>query len=94
MTVLLFTWFCYTNENPGIIFVAMNYSVHAIMYGYYYLMAVGAKPKWLKPQVHRKSHADLPSIDRSIDRFPRFSPTLRTPPRHTITHAKTNSSSP
>lgn len=32
MTVLLFTWFCYTNENPGIIFVAMNYSVHAIMY--------------------------------------------------------------
>lgn len=31
MTVLLFTWFCYTNENPGIVFVAMNYSVHAIM---------------------------------------------------------------
>ena len=29
----------------------MNYSVHAVMYGYYYLMAVGAKPKWLKPQV-------------------------------------------
>lgn len=33
VTVLLFTWFCYTNENPGIIFVAMNYSVHAVMYG-------------------------------------------------------------
>lgn len=38
MTVLLFTWFCYTKENPGIIFVAMNYSVHAIMYGYYFLV--------------------------------------------------------
>jgi len=38
VTVLLFTWFCYTHENPGIIFVAMNYSVHAIMYGYYFLV--------------------------------------------------------
>ncbi len=38
MTVLLFTWFCYTHENPGIIFVAMNYTVHAVMYGYYYLV--------------------------------------------------------
>eukprot|EP00591_Stephanopyxis_turris_P009644 CAMPEP_0195526950 /NCGR_PEP_ID=MMETSP0794_2-20130614/28306_1 /TAXON_ID=515487 /ORGANISM="Stephanopyxis turris, Strain CCMP 815" /LENGTH=105 /DNA_ID=CAMNT_0040657747 /DNA_START=635 /DNA_END=952 /DNA_ORIENTATION=- len=25
----------------------MNYSVHAIMYGYYFLMAINAKPKWL-----------------------------------------------
>lgn len=51
VTVLLFTWFCYTQENPGIVFVAMNYTVHAVMYGYYYLMAVSARPKWLKPQV-------------------------------------------
>jgi len=28
--------------------VVMNYAVHAIMYGYYFLMAVGKKPKWLK----------------------------------------------
>jgi len=51
ITVLLFTWFCYSYENPGIIFVAMNYSVHAIMYGYYYLMAMHMKPSWLPPQV-------------------------------------------
>ncbi|TFJ87285.1 hypothetical protein NSK_001617 [Nannochloropsis salina CCMP1776] len=50
VTVLLFTWFCYTHENPGIIFVAMNYSVHAIMYGYYFLMAIRVRPSWLKPQ--------------------------------------------
>jgi len=51
VTVLLFTWFCYSYENPGIIFVAMNYSVHAIMYGYYYLMAMRMKPTWMKPQL-------------------------------------------
>lgn len=27
----------------------MNYSVHAFMYGYYFLMAADAKPKWLNP---------------------------------------------
>jgi hypothetical protein len=31
VTVLLFTWFTYSHENPGIIFIAMNYSVHAVM---------------------------------------------------------------
>jgi elongation of very long chain fatty acids protein 6 len=25
----------------------MNYGVHAIMYGYYFLMAIKMKPKWL-----------------------------------------------
>ena len=30
-------------------FVAMNYSVHAVMYGYYCLMALRMKPKWLPP---------------------------------------------
>ena len=29
----------------------MNYSVHAIMYFYYFLMAVRSKPKWLHPMV-------------------------------------------
>jgi hypothetical protein len=51
VTVLLFTWFCYTNENPGIIFVAMNYSVHAVMYGYYFLEGLKMRPAWLRPQV-------------------------------------------
>jgi elongation of very long chain fatty acids protein 6 len=35
------------SKNPiGIVFVVMNYGVHAIMYFYYFLMAVKLKPKW------------------------------------------------
>ena len=49
MTVLLFTWFCYTHENPGIIFVAMNYSVHAIMYSYYFMVRPPSLPPCLLP---------------------------------------------
>ena len=49
-TVLLFCWHSYATEaSTGLFFVAMNYSVHAIMYGYYYLMAINSKPKWLNP---------------------------------------------
>jgi elongation of very long chain fatty acids protein 6 len=48
ITVLLYCWFGYANRSPyGLFFCAMNYSVHAIMYGYYFLMAVKLKPKWL-----------------------------------------------
>jgi elongation of very long chain fatty acids protein 6 len=48
VTVLLFCWHSYSTEaSTGLFFVAMNYSVHAVMYGYYFLMAVNAKPKWL-----------------------------------------------
>lgn len=48
ITVLLYCWFGYANRSPyGLFFSAMNYSVHAIMYGYYFLMSVKAKPKWL-----------------------------------------------
>jgi len=49
VTVLIFTWFSYKARHPGIYFIAMNYSVHAFMYFYYYLMAVNMKPKWLNP---------------------------------------------
>jgi elongation of very long chain fatty acids protein 6 len=50
VTVLLFCWHSYSTEaSTGLFFVAMNYSVHAVMYGYYFLMAVNAKPKWLNP---------------------------------------------
>jgi len=50
VTVLLFCWHSYAFEaSTGIFFVAMNYSVHAIMYGYYFLMAIRQKPKWLNP---------------------------------------------
>ena len=46
--MLLFCWHSYATESStGLYFVAMNYSVHAIMYGYYYLMAIKAWPKWI-----------------------------------------------
>ena len=36
------------NKAPaGIFFIAMNYAVHGIMYGYYFLMAMKIKPKWM-----------------------------------------------
>lgn len=48
ITVLLYCWYAYAYRCPyGLFFCAMNYSVHAIMYGYYFLMAVKLKPKWL-----------------------------------------------
>jgi len=52
VTVLLYCWHSYATEAPqALYFVAMNYSVHAIMYGYYCLMALRMKPKWLPPVV-------------------------------------------
>jgi len=48
ITVLLYCWHSYVNDSAtGLFFIAMNYSVHAIMYGYYFLMAIKMKPKWL-----------------------------------------------
>ena len=50
VTVLLFCWHSYAFESAtGLFFVGMNYSVHAIMYGYYCLMALRMKPKWMNP---------------------------------------------
>jgi len=47
-SVLLYCWHAYVWEMPtGIYFVVMNYIVHAIMYFYYFLAAVCAKPpRW------------------------------------------------
>lgn len=48
ITVLAYCWHSYVSKSPaGLFFVVMNYSVHAIMYGYYFLMAIKMKPKWL-----------------------------------------------
>jgi elongation of very long chain fatty acids protein 6 len=48
ITVLLFCWHSYvTKSPPGVYFVGMNYAVHALMYFYYFLMAIHRKPKWL-----------------------------------------------
>ena len=50
ITVLLYCWHSYvTTSPPGIFFVVMNYSVHASMYFYYFLMAVRLRPKWFNP---------------------------------------------
>jgi hypothetical protein len=43
VTVLVFCWFTYVRKNPGVIFCGMNYTVHAIMYFYYYLQAADRK---------------------------------------------------
>lgn len=44
-TVLLYTWDAYSWEQPaGLYFVAMNYSVHAVMYFYYFLAAQLRRP--------------------------------------------------
>lgn len=47
ITVLAYCWHSYATKSPFcLFFVVMNYSVHAIMYGYYFLMAMKMKPKW------------------------------------------------
>ena len=52
ITVLLYCWHSYvTKSPPGIFFVVMNYSVHASMYFYYFLMATKMRPKWLNPMI-------------------------------------------
>lgn len=51
-TVLLFCWISYATESgAGFYFVTMNYTVHAIMYFYYFLMAIKYVPKWFPPQI-------------------------------------------
>lgn len=52
ITVLLYCWHSYvTTSPPGIFFVVMNYTVHASMYGYYFLMAMKLRPKWFNPMI-------------------------------------------
>lgn len=46
VTVLLYCWHAYaTMAASGLYFVAMNYSVHALMYGYFCLQALKMVPK-------------------------------------------------
>ncbi|TFJ85211.1 hypothetical protein NSK_003634 [Nannochloropsis salina CCMP1776] len=49
VSVLYFTWAAHEAAHPGMYFIAMNYTVHSVMYTYYFLMAIKAKPKWLNP---------------------------------------------
>lgn len=51
-TVLLYCWYSYAfPSNVGMHFVAMNYAEHALMYGYFFLSAIGAWPRWLPPSI-------------------------------------------
>ena len=46
VTVLLYCWHAFaTTAATGLYFVAMNFSVHAVMYGYYCLQALKMLPK-------------------------------------------------
>lgn len=46
VTVLMYCWHAYeTLAGSGLYFVAMNYSVHAMMYGYFCLQALNVCPK-------------------------------------------------
>lgn len=46
-TVLLYCWHAYsTRAGTGLYFIAMNYTVHAIMYGYFCLQCFKLVPKW------------------------------------------------
>jgi hypothetical protein len=48
ISVLLYCWYSYVQKSPvGIVFCAMNYGVHSLMYFYYFLMAIHRKPGWL-----------------------------------------------
>eukprot|EP01039_Chlorochromonas_danica_P007901 gene7901-8716_t len=47
ITVLVFCWNSYvTMSGAGLYFIAMNYTVHAVMYFYYCLQALKKVPKW------------------------------------------------
>ncbi len=46
-TALLYCLDAFAARQPtGLYFAAMNYTVHTVMYFYYFLMASGYKPKW------------------------------------------------
>lgn len=50
MSVLVFCWHSYaTQSSTGLFFVAMNYSIHAVMYGYFFLMTLKLRPSWFNP---------------------------------------------
>lgn len=51
LTVLLLSWHAYLSQSPISLHVmAMNYSIHAVMYGYYFLRSIGKWPQWLPPR--------------------------------------------
>lgn len=50
ITVLLYSWYSFVTKTPSsIVFMALNSTVHTVMYSYYFLMTVKMKPKWFNP---------------------------------------------
>lgn len=50
ITVLLFCWHAYAfTSSSGLYFISMNYTVHAFMYGYYFL---SKRHKWIRNFAH------------------------------------------
>lgn len=45
-TVLLCSWFGHTTFTPALFFVSINFAIHAVMYAYFFLMALHAVPSW------------------------------------------------
>ncbi|XP_020818828.1 very long chain fatty acid elongase 3 [Phascolarctos cinereus] len=51
-TVLVYTWFAYKNGGAGgFWFMTMNYGIHALMYSYYTVKALGLKPPRILPMI-------------------------------------------
>ncbi|KAJ9458929.1 putative fatty acid elongation protein 3 [Diplonema papillatum] len=52
VTVLLYCWHSYATESgAGLWFVAMNYTVHALMYAYFAFSTLRLVPKWFPPSI-------------------------------------------
>lgn len=49
-TVLLCSWFGHITFTPALFFVSINFSIHAVMYAYFFLMALHAVPSWFDPK--------------------------------------------
>lgn len=49
-TVLLCSWFGHITFTPALYFVSINFTIHAVMYAYFFLMAVHAVPAWFNPK--------------------------------------------
>lgn len=48
-TVLLCSWFGHVTFTPALYFMAINYSIHGVMYMYFFFMAVTKVPPWFNP---------------------------------------------
>eukprot|EP00549_Striatella_unipunctata_P002223 CAMPEP_0118702610 /NCGR_PEP_ID=MMETSP0800-20121206/17992_1 /TAXON_ID=210618 ORGANISM="Striatella unipunctata, Strain CCMP2910" /NCGR_SAMPLE_ID=MMETSP0800 /ASSEMBLY_ACC=CAM_ASM_000638 /LENGTH=297 /DNA_ID=CAMNT_0006603841 /DNA_START=78 /DNA_END=971 /DNA_ORIENTATION=- len=86
--ILLCCWHSYaTNDPAGIVVVAMNYTVHTVMYFYYFLMSMKIK-HWMNPKVItfiQILQMFLGNVSTSLAAYQYFTtPTCFTRPRHLV----------